>query len=623
VTPPRGDRRHRPPIAADGKGAAGTPRLRDLIGVFSYARRALGLVWTTSRPVTIALAVGAVVAGALPGAMAWTGKRLIDAVVGAAGTGDADARAAALGWIGLELGLAIALAVTTRITSILRSLLRARLGNRVNAMILAKALDFELTQFEDADTYDRLTRARREASSRPLSMVMRTFAIAQQTITLVGLAALLAAFSPLALAILLAAALPAFIVEAKFSGDAFRLFRWRTPETREQGYLESVLARDDHAKEVQLYQLGPRLLDRYQAIFDRVYGDDRRLAWRRGLWGLGLGVLATAAFYGMYAWIALAAIAGTITIGAMTMYVVVFRQAQASLASVLGDLGGLYEDNLYLSTLYELLDLPTARRTGGVTTGAVPGDGVRFTDVAFTYPGATEPALAGISLHVPPGSKLAIVGENGSGKTTLIKLLAGLYTPTAGEVTVDGTPVRDWDVAALRRRIGVIFQDFVRYQLTVGENIGAGDDRAFEDRARWAAAAEQGLAAPVVATLPAGFDTRLGKWFKDGRELSLGQWQKIALARAFMRADADILVLDEPTASMDAAAEVAIFERFRERTRDQIAIVISHRFSTVRMADTIVVLDGGRVLERGSHDELVAAGGRYATLFALQARGYR
>ncbi len=623
MTPTRGERRHRPPIAADGRGASATPRLRDLVGVFSYARRALGLVWSTSRPVTIALAVGAVIAGALPGAMAWTGKRLIDAVVGAAGTGDADARAAALGWIGLELGLAIALAVTTRITSILRSLLRARLGNRVNAMILAKALDFELTQFEDADTYDMLTRARREASSRPLSMVMRTFAIAQQTITLVGLAALLAAFSPLALAILLAAALPAFVVEAKFSGDAFRLFRWRTPETREQGYLESVLARDDHAKEVQLYQLGPRLLDRYQAIFDRVYGDDRRLAWRRGLWGLALGVLSTAAFYGMYAWIALAAIAGAITIGAMTMYVVVFRQAQASLASVLGDLGGLYEDNLYLSTLYELLDLPTAPRSGGATVGAVPGDGVRFTDVAFTYPGATTPALAGITLHVPPGSKLAIVGENGSGKTTLIKLLAGLYTPTEGEVTVDGTPVRDWDVAALRRRIGVIFQDFVRYQLTVGENIGAGDDRAFEDRARWEAAAEQGLAAPVVATLPAGYDTRLGKWFKDGRELSLGQWQKIALARAFMRADADILVLDEPTASMDAAAEVAIFERFRERTRDQIAIVISHRFSTVRMADTIVVLDGGRILERGSHAELVAAGGRYATLFALQARGYR
>ncbi|MBK9035560.1 MAG: ABC transporter ATP-binding protein [Myxococcales bacterium] len=619
----RGVRAHHPPVSGDGRGPATTPRLRDLVGVAAYVRRALGLVWATSRPVTIALAVGSVVAGVVPSAMAWIGKRLIDAVVHAGGSDAAEAHRTAMMWVAIELGLAILMATMTRVLSILRSLLRAQLGNRINAMILAKALDFDLIHFEDAEVYDMLTRARREASSRPLSMVMRTFAIVQQTITLVGLAALLAAFSPIALAVLLAAALPAFMVEAKFSGDAFRLFRWRTPETREQAYLESVLARDDHAKEVQLYDLGPRFLGRYQAIFEKVYGDDRRLAWRRGLWGLGLGVLGTVAFYGMYLWIARAAIAGAITIGAMTMYVVVFRQAQASLASVLGDVGGLYEDNLYLSTLYELLDLPTSRHPGGVTVGAVPGDGVRFTDVSFTYPGGASPALAGIDLHVPPGSKLAIVGENGSGKTTLIKLLAGLYTPTGGAVTVDGTSVRDWDQPALRRRIGVIFQDFVRYQLTVGENIGAGDDRAFEDRERWAAAAEQGLAAPVVAELPAGYDTRLGKWFKDGRELSLGQWQKVALARAFMRADADILVLDEPTASMDAAAEVAIFERFRERTKDQIAIVISHRFSTVRMADTIVVLDGGRILERGSHDELVAAGGRYATLFALQARGYR
>ena len=223
---------------------------------------------------------------------------------------------------------------------------------------------------------------------------------------------------------------------------------------------------------------------------------------------------------------------------------------------------------------------------------------------------------------MPPGSKLAIVGENGSGKTTLIKLLAGLYTPTTGRVLIDGLEVEKWDPAVLRRRIGVIFQDFVRYQLTVGENIGAGDDRAYDDRARWSDAAEQGLAAPVIDALPARYDTQLGKWFKDGRELSLGQWQKVALARAFMRKDADILVLDEPTASMDAAAEVAIFDRFRERTKDQIAIVISHRFSTVRMADEIVVLDGGRIIEAGTHDQLLAAGGRYATLFKLQARGY-
>ncbi|MEZ4401302.1 MAG: ABC transporter ATP-binding protein [Kofleriaceae bacterium] len=613
----------RPKAQRYGAAAPPAPQLRDLLGVVGYARRALGLVWSTSRAITISLLVGSVLLGLMPGAMAWTGKRLVDAVVHAAASGEDVARRHALMWVGVELGLAIALAATSRVLSILRSLLRARLGNRINVMILDKALDFDLTHFEDADVYDMLTRARREASSRPLSMVMSTFSITQQVISLASLAALLAGFSPAALAVLLAAAVPAFLVEAKFSGDAFRLFRWRTPETREQAYLESALARDDHAKEVKLYDIGPRFLRRYQEIFELVYLGDSRLAWKRGLWGLALGVVGTVAFYGMYLWVAWAAIAAEITLGAMTMYVVVFRQAQAALASVLGDVGGLYEDNLYLSTLYELLDLPTTPRTGGVTEGADPTDGVRFDDVTFMYPGSTTAALANVSLHVPPGSKLAIVGENGSGKTTLIKLLAGLYRPTSGQVLVDGTPVPAWEPMALRRRIGVIFQDFVRYQLTVGENIGAGDEQAYDDRERWAVAAEQGLAAPVIDELPAKFDTRLGKWFKDGRELSLGQWQKIALSRAFMRKDADILVLDEPTASMDAAAEVAIFDRFRERTKDQIAIVISHRFSTVRMADTIVVLDGGQILERGTHAELVAAGGRYATLFNLQAQGYR
>ncbi|MBI3178414.1 MAG: ABC transporter ATP-binding protein, partial [Deltaproteobacteria bacterium] len=524
------------------KGEGGL-KLRELAGVFGYVRRALALVWQTSHGITLALAGGSVLAGAAPTAMAWVGKRLVDAVVHAAGSGDHADKRAAIVWVAIELALAIVLLAATRVLAVLRALLRTQLGHRINVVILDKALQLELTQFEDSETYDMLTRARREASSRPLSMVMRTFSLVQGAITIGGLLALLAAFSPLALLILLAAALPAFIAEAKFSGDAFRLFRWRTPETREQVYVETVLSREDHAKEVKLYDLGPRFLARYTSIFDRVFAEDRALTWRRGLWGLGLGLLGTVAFYGMYAWIALAAIDGAITLGAMTMYVVVFRQAQATTTSILGDLGGLYEDNLYLSTLYELLDLPVVARRGGATKGPRPGDGVRFEDVSFTYPGASTPALAGITLHVPPGSKLAIVGENGSGKTTLIKLLAGLYRPTTGRVLIDGLSVNEWDPSVLRRRIGVIFQDFVRYQLTVGENIGAGDDRAYDDRARWAIAAEQGLAAPVIDELPARYDTQLGKWFKDGRELSLGQWQKVALARAFMRKDADILVL--------------------------------------------------------------------------------
>jgi ATP-binding cassette subfamily B protein len=325
----------------------------------------------------------------------------------------------------------------------------------------------------------------------------------------------------------------------------------------------------------------------------------------------------------MYLWIALDTISGAIKIGEMLMLAGVFKQAQSTMSNALSDIGGMYEDNLYLSNLYEFLDTKTTAPTGTASEGPTPGDGVRFEHVTFEYPGSHDRAVDNIDLHIPPGSKLAIVGENGSGKTTLIKLLTRLYEPTAGRITLDGRDLREWSQAALFRRIGVIFQDFVRYQLKVGENIGAGDDQAYEDRVRWDDAAERGLAKPVITNLPQQYDTQLGKWFRDGRELSLGQWQKVALARSFMRKDAEIVVLDEPTASMDAEAEVRIFERFRELTDDKIAIVISHRFSTVRMADQIIVLDKGQIIERGSHDALVALGGRYATLFNLQAQGYR
>ena len=600
---------------------AGEPRgIAAYLGVFRFSRRAIELVWSTNRALTIGLAIGAVIAGVIPGAIAWVGKELVDAVIRASEGGD---RGLVYQWVAVEMALVVGMATMGRVLGIQRSLLRAQLGNRVNVMILEKALELELVHFEDSEMYDRITRARREASARPLSLVMRTFEAIQSALQLVSFAVLLAVFSPLAVVILVVAGLPAFLAEAKFAGDAFRLFRWRTPETREQLYLEQVLAREDHVKEVKLFGLGRRFLDRYKSIFEKLYAEDRKLTWRRGLWGLVLGVIGTAAFYGMYLWIAIAAVEGAMTIGAMTMYVVVFKQGQSALTALLGNVGGMYEDNLYLSNLYELIDEPVPPRLGAATVGPKPGDGLRFEDVSFTYPGATTPALDGIDLHVPAGRKLAIVGDNGSGKTTLVKLLARLYEPTRGRILLDGLDLREWDVGALRRRIGVIFQDFVKYQLTVGENVGSGDDRAYDDRARWSEAAEKGLAAPFVEEMPKSYETQLGRWFKDGRELSGGQWQKVALSRAFMRKEADILVLDEPTAAMDAEAEVKIFDRFRELTEDQIAIVISHRFSTVRMADDIIVLDAGKVIEEGSHDELVAKGGRYATLFGLQAAGYR
>ena len=596
--------------------------VRRALGVFVYSRRALELVWTTSRTLTITLALLTLVAGVLPAVIAFIGQLIIDGVV-AAMTSDAPDTRRVLSLILLEAIVVIFVAASQRGLSVSQSLLRALLGQRVNVMILEKALTLQLANFEDSEFYDKLTQARREASRRPLSLVNRTFGLVQNAISLTSYAVLLFAFSPWAVVILIGAGLPSFFAEAKFSGDAFRLFRWRSPETRMQMYLETVIAREDGVKEVKLFQLGPRLLQRYRDIFNKLFVEDRRLTLRRDGWGFVLGLLSTTAFYGAYAWIVITTINGQITLGAMTMYLVLFRQGQTAVTASLSAISGMYEDNLYLSNLYDYLGQPVPARHGEAKHGPEPQRGIEFKNVSFTYPGSNGKALNKVSFQISPGQSLALVGENGSGKTTLIKLLTRLYDPTEGRIMLDGLDLQEWDVEALRQRIGVIFQDFGRYQFSVGENIGAGDVRYIDDAERWAKAAKTGMAAPFIEEMPDGYQTQLGRWFKGGRELSGGQWQKIALSRAFMRSDADILVLDEPTAAMDASSEAAIFDHFRSESHNKMTILISHRFSTVRAADQIIVIHKGEILERGNHESLLAMNGQYAHLFKLQARAYQ
>lgn len=572
------------------------------------------------------MAISTLVTGVVPAAIASVGGLFVDAVANSLqqnANDFSDFRQEVLIYVLIELGLVLLLTASQRLNMLCQSILRALLGNKINVMILEKALTLELGHFEDSEYYDKLVRARREASSRPLSLIVKTFDLFRDVITLVTIGIFLFQFSAWASILLLIAGVPAFAAENKFSGEAFRNQRRRSAERRLQVYLEMVLTREDGVKEVKLFQLGKHFLKRYIDIFNRIYREDKSLVLRRTAWGYIFGLLASLSFYFAYGWVGFSAILGVITIGQMTMYIAQFRIGQNAVTSSLTAINGMYEDNLYLSNLDEYMNHEVPELSGTKTYGPIRGDGVRFEDVSFIYPGSAKPALDKISIHIKPGESLAIVGENGSGKTTLIKLLTRLYKPTSGRIFLEGLDLEEWDIDVLRKKVGVIFQDFNRYQLVVGENIGIGDIKDTDDLERVQEAAQKGMADSFIKDLPDAYSTQLGAWFKNGKELSGGQWQKIALSRAFMRKSADILVLDEPTAAIDAKAEAEIFAHFRELTKNRISIIISHRFSTVRMADHIIVFEKGRVVEEGSHPELIDKKGIYENLFELQAQGYK
>lgn len=607
-----------------------TARLGNQLREFWQALRntpeAFRLVWASSRSAALAGAGLTLIAAALPAAQAWAGKLIVDSIVNAIRQGlepTVGLRSVAP-YLALEFGLLLVGSLTSQVRSLVDRILQSQLTNHVNSLIIRKAISLDLRFFEDPVFYDTLQNARRQADVSALNIVNSTLQMVQQVITLVSLVALLVRFSPWLAIIVFVSAIPAFLSQSQYAERAFRAVSRRAPEARLLNYLETLLTSNESIKEIKLFGLGESLLKRYQELFTRFYLEDRAIAERRTVAGLGWGLLSSLAYYGSYAWIALRTVAGLITLGDMTMFLGIFRQSQSSIRSLLDSLNRLYESNLFLDNLMTYLKLQPLLVTpaDGLTAPTPILHGIEFRNVSFCYPGSDVYVLRDINLHIHPGERIALVGLNGAGKTTLIKLLTRLYDPTEGQVLLDGVDLREYDLTSLHQRFGVIFQDFVRYQFTVRENIGFGQVDALDDFDRIRDAANRGGATPVIDSLPQGYETMLGRRWEKGQELSGGQWQKIALARAFMR-KAEVLVLDEPTSALDAEAEYEVFRRFAKLMAGRIAVLISHRFSTVRRADRIVVLSAGKIVELGSHAELIQLDGAYARLFNLQAEGYR
>jgi ATP-binding cassette, subfamily B, bacterial len=594
-------------------------------GSFTHTPQALRLVWQANRSATLGLGFLTLAGALLPASQAWVGKLIVDGVVASIRGGQNEEQVREVFYyLILELILFLLSTALNHSRRLIQQLIQLQLANRIRTDIIRKALTMDLASFEQPDFYDRLQNARREGGYKPVELINDSFLIVQNLITLISFAALMLRFSPWLVLILLGTSIPSFIAETRFSEQGFRLLTRRAPETRQINYLSRLLTEDTAAKEIKLFNLGETLLRRYITLFDKFFREDRSLALRRAVAGFSLGLIATMGFYGSYAWIVWRTVQGSISLGDMTLYLSIFRQGQSTFQSILAAVGNIYENNLFMANYFEFLDVkPQMTMTGAdKKPPAVLRQGIEFRGVGFRYPDSDEWVLRDVDLNIKPGEKIALVGHNGAGKTTLIKLLSRLYDPTEGVILFDGVDIRELDPAGLRQKIGVIFQDFVRYHLPVRENIGFGQIEAAECMDRIVESARKSGADSIIEDLPEGYETMLGRWFHGGHELSLGQWQRIALARAFMR-DAEVLVLDEPTASLDAQTEYEIFQHFKQLTEGKMAILISHRFSTVRMADRIVVIQHGRIAEMGSHEELLRREGIYAELFSMQAEGYR
>jgi ATP-binding cassette subfamily B protein len=580
------------------------------------------LVWQTNPWMTAVSFMLRIVRSAMPVLLLYIGKLIIDTVVLLAKTPAADTSYL---WqlVGLEFALAIFTDGLSRAITLVDSLLGDRFSNYTSVRIMEHAAKLDLDQFEDSVFYDKLERARQQTTGRTV-LLSQVMSQVQDIITIAFLATGLIAFNPWLIALLLVAIIPAFLGESYFNDRNYLLTRGQTPERRELDYLRYLGASDQTAKEIKIFDLSGFIIDRFKQLSDSFYRDSKRLSIQRSLWGTLFAMLGSAGYYAAYVFIIIRTVEGKVTIGDLAFLAGSFRQLRALLEGILTRFTAVSQGAIYLRDFFDFFDIQPKiiESPSPLLFPKIIKQGFTFEDVGFKYEGSERWANRHLNFTLLPGEKLALVGENGAGKTTLVKLLSRLYDPTEGRILLDGTDLREYDLTDLRLNVGIIFQDYLRYQMTFAQNIAVGNIKQLKNTPLIEKSAKQSLADKLVLKMPGGYDQQLGRRFADGVELSGGEWQKVALARAYMR-DAQLLILDEPTSALDARAEYEVFQRFAELTKGKSAILISHRFSTVRMADRILVLEQGELKEIGSHDQLLQQGGIYAELFDLQAQGYR
>jgi len=612
---------------------ADQPPLGVQLATLRHLKRFFAQVWRTSPPLMVASIVLRLFSALQPLLLLYVGKLIIDEVVRqtgmpAPGPNFSDWLASGrlvpvAELLALEFALVVASDLLTRGISLVDSVLSELHSNTVSIELMRHAASLDLRHFESSEYQDRLERARRQAAGRN-ALLAQIFGQGQSIVTIVSLAAGLLIYAPWLILLLIVSFVPSVISEAKFNTRSYYLNRMRSPERRELEYLRYIGASAETAKEIKLFGLGAFLVGRFKRLADTIMQDNRRLATQRAIWGGLFSALSSMAYYGAYAYIVWRTVEGQFSLGDLAFLSGSFLRLNGLFGQMLIGVTNIAGQSLYLDDLFSFFDIkPTISLSPDPKPFPQPiREGIVFENVGFRYPDTERWAVRGLNFSLKAGEALALVGENGAGKTTIVKLLTRLYDPDEGRILVDGVDLRDIDIFDLRTHIGVIFQDFIRYSFTAAENIGVGRVEAGVDRERIREAAEQSLAAEVIDRLPLGYDQPLGKLFANGRDLSGGEWQKVAIARAYMR-DAELIILDEPTAALDAKAEAEVFQRFKGLAKGKTAVLISHRFSTVRMADRILVLSGGRIIESGSHDELIAKRGVYADLFELQAAGYR